>query len=126
MAHFAQIDENSVVTQVLVVNNETLNNQPFPDSEPLGVAFLQGILGADTRWVQTSYNGSFRKRFAGIGFTYSDALDAFIAPQPYPSWILNFETCDWEAPFPYPDDGGVYVWNESTLSWVIYDATSPV
>ena len=119
MANFAQLDGAYTVTQVIVVNNETIDNLPFPESEPVGVAFCQSLFGLTTIWKQTSYNANFRKNYAGIGFTYDPVLDAFIAPQPYPSWLLNTATCQWEAPVPYPTDGGYYVWDEATLSWVL-------
>jgi hypothetical protein len=118
MAHFAQLDDNNVVVQVIVVSNETLGNLPFPESEPVGVAFCQSLLGQDTVWKQTSYNSSFRVRYAGIGYTYSVSHDAFISPQPFPSWTLNETTLDWDPPVPYPDDGGMYVWDEATQTWV--------
>lgn len=121
MAHFAELDANNVVTQVIVVNNETIDNLPFPESEPVGVEFCQSLYGADTVWKQTSYNASFRKHYAGAGFTYDATLDAFIPPKPYPSWLLNTTTCDWEAPVPYPNDGKNYRWDEATLSWVLVD-----
>ena len=119
MANFAQLDGAYTVTQVIVVNNETIDNLPFPESEPVGVAFCQSLFGLTTIWKQTSYNANFRKNYAGIGFTYDPVLDAFIAPQPYPSWLLNTATCQWEAPVPYPIDGGYYGWDEATLSWVL-------
>lgn len=121
MANFAQLDENYIVTEVVVVNNETINDLPFPESEPVGVAFLQSLFGSTTIWKQTSYNANFRKNFAGIGYTYDPVLDAFIAPQPYPSWVLNTTTCQWQAPVPYPDDGKTYIWDEATLSWVLVE-----
>tara|TARA_R110000868_G_scaffold291055_1_gene551379 strand:+ start:2118 stop:2489 length:372 start_codon:yes stop_codon:yes gene_type:complete len=121
MANFAQLDENYIVTEVIVVNNETINNLPFPESEPAGVAFLQLLFGSTTVWKQTSYNANFRKNYAGIGYTYDPVLDAFIAPQPYPSWLLNTTTCQWQAPAPYPDDGKTYIWDEATLSWVLVE-----
>ena len=118
MAHFAELDASNIVTQVVVVNNATIDNLPFPESEPVGVAFCQELYGQDTIWKQTSYNASFRKNYAGIGFTYDPVLDAFIPPKPYPSWLLNTTTCQWEAPVPYPNDGKVYVWDEATKSWI--------
>jgi len=118
MAHFAQLNEESIVSQVIVVNNDTIENLPFPESEPVGIAFCQSLFGADTVWKQTSYNSSFRFHYAGIGFTYDNVLDAFIAPKPYPSWLLDTTTCDWKAPVPYPTDGKEYYWDEATLSWV--------
>jgi hypothetical protein len=121
MANFAQLDENYIVTQVVVVNNETINDLPFPESEPIGVAFLQSLFGLTTVWKQTSYTASYRKNYAGIGYTYDPVLDAFIPPQPYPSWLLNTTTCQWQAPVPYPDDGKTYKWDEATLSWVLVE-----
>ena len=118
MAHFAKLDEQGTVIDVNVVNNETLNNLPFPESEPLGVAFLTEWSGGYSNWKQTSYNANFRKNYAGIGYTYDAALDAFIAPKPYPSWLLNTNTCQWVPPTPYPSDGNLYTWDEETLSWV--------
>lgn len=121
MANFAQLDENYIVTEVVVVNNETINDLPFPESEPVGVAFLQSLFGSTTIWKQTSYNANFRKNYAGIGYTYDPVLDAFIPPQPYPSWLLDTATCQWQAPVPYPDDGKMYIWDEATLSWVLVE-----
>ena len=121
MANFAQLNENYIVTEVIVVNNETINNLPFPESEPVGVAFCQSLFGADTIWKQTSYNANFRKNYAGIGYSYDPVLDAFIPPQPYPSWLLNTSTCRWEALTPYPTDGQMYAWDEATLSWVLME-----
>jgi hypothetical protein len=94
MAHFAQLDESNIVTQVIVVhNNELLDNGV--ESEAKGVAFCQSLLGGN--WVQTSYNGNTRKNFAGIGFTYDQARDAFIPPKPKEgNWVLNEDTCIWE------------------------------
>ena len=119
MANFAQLDGAYAVIEVVVVNNETINNLPFPESEPVGVAFLQSLFGSTTVWKQTSYNANFRKNYAGIGYTYDPVLDAFIAPQPYPSWLLNTTTCQWQAPAPYPDDGKTYMWDEATLFWIL-------
>lgn len=103
MAHFAQLDDNNVVLQVIVVhNNELLVNGV--ESEAKGVAFCQSLL-PDTTWVQTSYNANIRKNYAGIGFSYDAQRDAFIPPKPFPSWQLNEVTCQWNAPVPYPSDG---------------------
>lgn len=118
MAHFAQLDENSVVSQVIVVANAAIDDLPFPESEPVGVSFCQSLYGEDTLWKQTSYNATFRAHYAGIGYTYDPVLDAFIPPKPYPSWLLNATTCDWEAPIPYPPDGKVYRWDEEKGLWV--------
>ena len=118
MAHFAKLDNQNIVLDVNVVNNETINNLPFPESEPIGLAFLTEWSGGYTNWKQTSYNANFRKNYAGIGYTYDATLDAFIAPKPYPSWLLNTTTCQWQAPVPYPTDGKMYTWDEETQSWV--------
>jgi hypothetical protein len=108
MAHFAQIDENSIVTQVLVVPDE---------QEHRGQEFLADDLGLGGTWVQTSYNHRIRKQYAGVGYTYDAEADVFISPQPYASWQLD-ENHDWQAPVEYPEDGLVYEWNEETLDWV--------
>lgn len=122
MAHFARLDTQNIVQEVIVVNNETIENLPFPESEPVGVEFCKSLYGQDTVWVQTSYNASFRYNYAGYGFLFDLAAPpdgAFIQPQPYPSWVLNTATYDWQAPVPYPTDGGNYYWDEKTLSWVL-------
>ena len=109
MAHWAEVDENNVVLRVTVGNND------HPDE---GHQWLIDNLGGT--WIKTSYNASengFRKNYAGIGYTYNETLDAFIPIKSYPSWTLNEETCQWEAPTPYPQDENDYTWNESTLSW---------
>lgn len=125
MASFAQLNESYLVTEVIVINNETIDNLPFPESEPVGVAFCQSLFGTDTIWKQTSYNANFRKNYAGVGYNYDPVLDAFIPPQPYPSWLLNTTICQWEAPVPYPNDGKRYKWDEATLSWVEVPTPKP-
>lgn len=115
MAHFAKLDENNVVLEVNVVNNDVLDPS---NEEASGVAFLTDWSGGYSNWKQTSYNNTFRKNYAGIGFTYDATRDAFIAPKPYFSWILDEDTCQWEAPTPMPTDGKIYKWNEETTSWV--------
>ena len=120
MANFAKLDNHNIVIEVNAVNNDVVNNLPFPESEPLGVQFLTEWSGGYTNWKQTSYNGNFRKNYAGIGFTYSIDLDAFISPKPYPSWLLDTNTCQWQPPVPYPNDGKQYYWDENTKSWVEY------
>lgn len=118
MAYFAHI-HNEVVQQVIKISNETLDEPTlqFPDTEPIGQDFIANTLGFAGTWKQTSYNGNFRKNYAGIGYTYDEQRDAFIPPQPYPSWILNESTCLWESPIPYPTDGNIYTWNEESLEW---------
>lgn len=108
MAHWAELDENNVVLRVTVGSNDD------PDE---GYGWLIENLGG--RWVQTSYNHNFRKQFAGIGYTYDEQADVFIAPQPYPSWSLD-ENYDWQPPVPMPEDG-YWQWNEDTLSWDEFD-----
>jgi hypothetical protein len=107
MSHFAELDENNVVLRVLVGDNNMPNE---------GYDWFVENLGG--RWVQTSYNGNIRKNFAGIGYTYDEALDAFVPPKPFESWTLNEETAQWQAPTPYPEDGKIYTWDEDTTSWV--------
>ncbi len=118
MAHFAKLDANNIVLEVNVVDNEHLLDANNIEREELGIAFLVQWSGGYPYWKQTSYNGSIRKNYAGIGFTYDAGRDAFIEPQPYPSWILNETTCRWEPPVPYPTDGKYYAWDEATTSWV--------
>lgn len=119
MAHFAQLDENSTVINVIVVDNGVLRDLPFPESEPLGVAFCQSLLGANTIWKQTSYNRNFRKNYAGIGMIYDPALDAFrVKEPPFSSWVFNTEICRWRPPVERPTDGKFYFWDEPTVSWV--------
>jgi hypothetical protein len=118
MAHFAQLDDNNHVTQVIVVNNSDTLDSNGQESEAVGIAFCQNLLGADTNWRQTSYNASFRKNYACIGYIYDEVRDAFIPPQPYPSWVLDETTCQWQAPVTVPADGGPYLWDESSLSWI--------
>lgn len=117
MAHFAQLNESNTVTQVIVVHNNELM-QDGVEQEAKGVAFCQSLFGASTQWKQTSYNGNMRKNYAGIGYTYDAGRDAFIPPQPYPSWALNEVTCNWNAPVAYPTDGKQYRWDEPTVSWI--------
>ena len=122
MAHWAEIDENSLVTRVLVGNNDDPNE---------GYDWLIENLGGT--WVKTSYNTHggvhngggtpLRKNYAGIGYTYDADRDAFIPPQPFESWILNEDTCLWDAPVEYPSDGKMYTWDEDTTNWV--EVTEP-
>ena len=117
MAHFAKIGLNNIVTDVLVVaNRETMDSQGN-EQESIGVEFLKTLTGHET-WIQTSYNGNIRKNYAGIVYTYDSGRDAFIPPQPYPSWLMSEETCLWSAPTPMPTDDKMYQWDEPTLSWV--------
>lgn len=119
MAHFAKLDENNVVLEVNVVNNDDIQNLPFPESEPVGIQFLTNWSGGYTNWKQTSYNGNFRKNYAGIGYTYRSDIDAFVSPQPFPSWTMNNETAKWQPPVPYPTQITMYgyMWNEEKQQW---------
>ncbi|NDF99457.1 MAG: hypothetical protein EB101_11185 [Chitinophagia bacterium] len=120
MAHFAQLDADNIVQQVIVLSNDVCGEPTldFPDTEAAGCAFIANTLKLGDVWKQTSYNGNFRKQYAGIGYTYDAVRDAFIAPQPFPSWELNEDTCRWEAPVPYPTDDKPYRWDEDTQAWV--------
>ena len=102
MSHFAKLDNNTV-TEVIVAEQDFINS---------------GAVGDSFLWVQTSYSGSFRKNYAAVGYTYDKAKDAFIAPKPYPSWVLVEDTCQWEAPTAMPDDGEMYSWDEDTTAWI--------
>jgi hypothetical protein len=116
MAHFAELDESNIVTQVIVIhNNELMDNGV--ESEAKGIAFCQSLFGGN--WVQTSYNSNIRKNYAGIGYTYDATRDAFVPPKPFNSWVLDEDTCQWQAPIPYPQDENNYLWDEDTTSWVV-------
>lgn len=116
MAHFAQINKNNVVTQVVVISNDEILDDAGQESEAKGVAFCQKLLGGN--WVQTSYSKKFRKNFAGVGFKYDENFDVFIFPKPYESWILDTDTFQWGSPVPYPQDDKQYYWDESIINWV--------
>jgi hypothetical protein len=129
MAHFAEIDENNIVLRVLVVDDSNESN---------GQDYLANTLGLGGTWLKTSYNTyagkhnnggtPFRKNYAGLGFEYDAERDAFIPPKDdsVPSWILNEETCLWEAPVAYPTDGALYTWNEETISWDVVTPPSEI
>jgi hypothetical protein len=116
MAHFAKLDENNVVLAVHVVNNDVLMADGV-ESEQAGIDFLTNLHG-HPYWKQSSYNGNFRKRHAGIDYTYSQEHDAFIPKKPHNSWVLNQTTLEWESSVPHPQDGKDYRWDEPSLSWV--------
>ena len=107
MSHFAQLNENGVVLNVIVVNNDDIGDLSFPESEPVGVAFCQSLFGAETIWKQTSYNASFRRIYAGEGFYYDPNLDVFVEPKPDDSWSYNAETGAWFDPDTVPG-GSIY------------------
>ncbi len=122
MAHFAKLDENNIVTQVIVVSND------IATSEDAGVTFINNLYKTSDTWKQTSYNTvknthslggtPFRKNYASIGYTYDASKDAFIPPKPFNSWVLDETTCWWEPPVAIPSDGKEYDWDESNKQWV--------
>ena len=116
MAHFAELGVNNVVLRVIVVHNNELLDESGQEQESIGREFCRNLLGGT--WLQTSYNANFRKNYAGVGYTYDSTLDAFIPPRPFNSWNLNEETCRWEAPVPFPDDGKPYYWDDIAGTWV--------
>lgn len=113
MTHFAQIDENNIVTRVIVIDQKTINT---------------GAFGDPATWIQTSYNTRggvhilggtpLRKNYAGVGYIYDLTRDAFMTPKPFDSWVLDEDTCIWQAPIPMPDDGKRYFWNEANQIWI--------
>jgi hypothetical protein len=117
MAHFAKLDHNNRVIHVSVVRNEDILNASEVEDESVGIQFLTKIHNYD-KWKQTSYNATFRKNYAGLGFIYDEERDAFIPPKPYESWSLNEETCRWEPPVPHPEDKKLYLWDEETQNWI--------
>ena len=138
MAHFAELNENNEVLKVIVVDNNDTSNSDGEEIELIGISFLKGLFGFDTKWKQTSYNGNFRVRYAGIGYSYDETLDAFVPPKPYESWILNPTTADWEAPITQPEltqeqdeSGYYYYWDETsyqqdnTTGWILTQSSQP-
>jgi len=124
MAHFAEINENNIVTQVIVINNKVLLESDNIESEVKGIDFCESLYG-HRNWIQTSYNGNIRYNFAGIGYTFDEVNDAFYAPQPFASWSLN-ENYIWEAPVPYPEDASaekIYAWDEENQEWKVVELT---
>ena len=139
MAHFARIDENNVVTQVIVVSNEDTSDTNGVEVEEIGVAFCKKLLGAETNWKQTSYNNNFRVRYAGTGYSYNAELNAFIPPKPWPSFVLNNTTADWQSPLGAAPElteeeiasRSFYRWDEdayqadNTTGWVLETPPAP-
>ena len=111
MAYFVKLGVGNIIEKSVVISDE------IAITEQAGVDFLNNLYGSRDTWKQTFTDGSERKNFAGIGYGYNQDKDAFIPPQPYSSWILNEDTCIWEAPKEYPDDNKKYLWNEQTISW---------
>ncbi|BAQ87526.1 hypothetical protein [uncultured Mediterranean phage uvMED] len=125
MAHFAKLDENNLVLEVIVVADSDAS------TEAKGQTFLQNLYKNTSTYKQTSYNTiagehklggtAFRKNYAGVGYTYDASKDAFIPPKPWNSWTLNEDTCQWEAPVAYPDDGKGYIWKEDSKTWIVFN-----
>ena len=115
MAHFAKLETGNIVKTVVVVNDS------IATTEQAGIDFLNNLYGSRDIWKQTFIDGSERKNYAGIGWKYDQTRDAFIPPQPYPSWSLNETTCLWECPVAYPTDGQKYIWNETNETWELVE-----
>ena len=120
MAHFCELNSNNVVIRTLIVHNNELLDKNGYEREENGVKFLKKIYGDNTVWVQTSYNNSFRRKFATSGWSYNYEKDVFVEPQPFPSWSLNLETLIWEPPIPMPEftDDTFYWWSETNMKWM--------
>jgi hypothetical protein len=117
MAYFAKLGTGNIVEKVISINNSVITDSNGIEQEQLGVDFINKLYNTRDVWKQTSYNNNIRKNYAGIGFQYDQSRDAFIAPKPYYSWLLNEDTCRWESPIPYPQDNNEYKWNEQNQSW---------
>ena len=123
MAHFAKLGTGNIIEQVISINNSVITDANGIEQEKLGVDFINKLYNTRDVWIQTSYNGNIRKNFAGIGFKYDQARDAFIPPKTFNSWTLNEDTCQWEAPIDMPteqlENNQYYSWNESAINWEI-------
>ena len=118
MAHFAKVDENNLVTEVIVIDNAVVDPEgKGNDNETLGQTYIADVLGLEGNWQQCSYNNNIRGNYAGIGYTYDETNDVFIPPKPYASWTINESTWSWDSPVEYPSDGKQYLWNEENLRW---------
>ena len=127
MAHFAKLDENNVVLEVHVVNNEDIQNLPFPESEAVGITYLNSFL-PEANWKQTSYNGSFRLRYAGIGSTFHPEhgeYGGFADIKRADNFVWDTSTCNWIPPIPYPVDGHQYYWNFRFNQWSPFPIEPP-
>jgi hypothetical protein len=121
MAYFAKLGTGNIIEKVISINNSVITDSNGVEQEQLGVDFINKLYNTRDVWKQTSYNRNFRKNYAGIGYQYDQQRDAFIAPKPFKSWILNEDNCLWNAPVAYPQDENKYTWNESTLTWDIVE-----
>lgn len=121
MAHFAQLDHNNIVKQVIVISNDDMLNQNGLEDENIGINLCKQLVEDETSiWKQTSYNSKFRHQYAGIGDLYLEEYDAFVDKKPYDSWILNTSTLQWDPPVPYPENYSEFIhsWDEQNLSWI--------
>jgi len=125
MAYFAKLGTGNIIEQVISINNSVITDANGVEQEQLGVDFINKLYNTRDVWKQTSYNKTFRKNYAGIGFQYDQTRDAFIPPKPFNSWILNEDTCLWNAPVAMPttelEDNQYYSWNESIVNWEVKD-----
>ena len=122
MAYFAKLGTGNIVEQVISINNAVITDANGVEQEQLGNDFINKLYNTRDVWKQTSYNNNFRKNYAGIGYTYDQTRNAFIPPKPYNSWILNEDTCNWDAPIPMPSDASIdkrYTWNEENQNWTL-------
>lgn len=116
MAHFAELNSDNIVTRVIVVGDRDTSDANGVEKEHIGAAFCERLFGGV--WKQTSYNSSFRKNYAGIGYSYNAEIDAFVPPKPFNSWVLNNQTAQWDPPIPMPEDNKTYRWDEDTIQWI--------
>jgi hypothetical protein len=136
MAHFARLNSDNIVEQVIVVANKDTSDDNGVEDEIIGIGFCKKLFGSNTNWKQTSYNGNFRVRYAGRGYSYDPTLDAFIPPKPFESWVIDSDTVNWKAPLEEPtltqeqiDAGSYYRWDEdahqadNTTGWVLETET---
>ena len=121
MAYFAKLGTGNIIETVISINNSVITDSNGIEQEQLGVDFINKLYNTRDVWKQTSYNRTFRKNYAGVGYQYDQQRDAFIAPKPFNSWLLNETTCRWEAPVAMPINDNRYTWNESTLTWDIVE-----
>ena len=119
MAHFAKLDSENLVTEVLVVANDDILVDEI-ESEEAGIQFLTSLTNY-SNWKQTSYNNNIRGIYAGIGYSYDSEKDLFISPKPYPSWVYTEATHNWMPPIPYPYDEKQYYWDEDIVNWVVVE-----
>jgi hypothetical protein len=117
MAYFAKLDETNTVVDILAVDNSDVGNLPFPESEPIGQSFLATMFPGE-KFSQTSYNSNFRKRYAGIGYTYFAEYNGFAPPKAYPYFVFDENECEWIPPIPYPTTGGTYIWSDPAYAWI--------